>query len=115
LESLTAHSEKSVAKLDSVTRTALASNLPDPAYESEMKEYQDKDKSRTNSELTSNYAAYTDVGERAFVMLLDLGIIQKTPDVDDPLYDHYQDDALAPENNFEIKKIKPRRAEFNSF
>jgi hypothetical protein len=39
-----------------------------------------------------------DPEERAFNILLDLGIIESSPDPDSPEYDHSNDDELAPEN-----------------
>ena len=39
--------------------------------------------------------ASMEVGERAFQILLDLGLITLTPDPDDPDYDHSQDDEFA--------------------
>ena len=39
--------------------------------------------------------ASMEVGERAFHILLDLGLITLTPDPDDPEYDHSQDDEFA--------------------
>mmetsp|Transcript_20206 Transcript_20206/g.57951 ORF Transcript_20206/g.57951 Transcript_20206/m.57951 type:complete len:411 (-) Transcript_20206:1138-2370(-) len=44
--------------------------------------------------LSKDYASM-EVGERAFHVLLDLGLIALTPDPDDPAYDHSQDDEFA--------------------
>jgi hypothetical protein len=41
-----------------------------------------------------------DLDERAFQILLDLGMIELTPDPDSPDYDPSEDDDLAPENIF---------------
>ena len=47
------------------------------------------------SKPSSRDYASMEVGERAFHVLLDLGLITLTPDPDDPDYDHSQDDEFA--------------------
>mmetsp|Transcript_14761 Transcript_14761/g.27763 ORF Transcript_14761/g.27763 Transcript_14761/m.27763 type:complete len:695 (+) Transcript_14761:152-2236(+) len=49
--------------------------------------------------IAERYAAM-DIDERAFQILLDLGMIELTPDPDSPDYDPSEDENLAPENVF---------------
>lgn len=53
--------------------------------------------------LQARYAAISDVGMRAYQILLDLEMIVPTPDPNDPKYDNSCDDELAPENNYIIR------------
>jgi len=48
--------------------------------------------------LQEKYGAIMNLGERAFQILLDLWMIELTPDPDSPDYDHSEDDEIAPEN-----------------
>lgn len=50
--------------------------------------------------LSERYAAMS-LEERAFAILLDLGMIELSPDPDDPSYDSSQDDEFCPENRFD--------------
>jgi hypothetical protein len=52
----------------------------------------------TEEQLAAKYASITDLGEKAFAILLDLGLVQLSPDPDDPDYDHSQDNEFCPEN-----------------
>ena len=45
------------------------------------------------------------LGERAFAILKDLGMIKITPDPDDPDYDHSNDDELCSENVWKESKL----------
>ncbi len=44
----------------------------------------------------AEYSKSPDAGDRAFATLLDLDMIELTPDPDDPSYDHSTDDLFAP-------------------
>jgi len=115
------NSEVSCTELDFVTNVAHTSNMhyiDDSAHDMGTFDFQEKSsvvsssieeqmlKMRENSILAEKYAAYFDIGERAFAILLDLGMIQRTPDIDDPSYDHSYDDEFAPENNFLTKRMR---------
>ena len=43
------------------------------------------------------YDDIEDPGEKAFAILVDLGMVELHPDPDDPDYDHSDDDEYAPE------------------
>ncbi len=51
-------------------------------------------------ELIETYSQSDDLGERAFAMLLELGMVQLHLDPDDPLYDHEWDMLYSPDNNW---------------
>jgi hypothetical protein len=52
-------------------------------------------------DLSAKYAAIKDIEERAFMILLDLGLVKRTPDIHDPFYDSSADNQLAPGQIFQ--------------
>lgn len=52
------------------------------------------------NELIGKLSDSNDQGDRAFAMLLELGMVDIHLDPDDPLYDHDHDALYAPENNW---------------
>jgi len=72
-------------------------HIDESAHESKVIEHGDNSLQESKA---AKYAAIADIGERAFTILVDLGIVRVTPDIDDPSYDHSVDYELAPENVF---------------
>lgn len=50
-----------------------------------------------------DYSAISDPSERAFRLLVNLGMVNEHPDPDSPDYDHSDDDEVAVENNILLK------------
>lgn len=62
--------------------------------------YVQKPRNQKEEQRLSDKYASMDLEERAFNILLDLGMISQSPDPTDPDYDRSSDDDFAPENIF---------------
>mmetsp|Transcript_12965 Transcript_12965/g.18514 ORF Transcript_12965/g.18514 Transcript_12965/m.18514 type:complete len:528 (-) Transcript_12965:52-1635(-) len=63
-----------------------------------LRDEKSMEEEKSETEILAEYAKIEDDGDRAFQILVDLGMININPDPDDPSYDDSNDKELAPEN-----------------